>query len=150
MKTMFNAACVDELKQRLAGLEPDNPRQWGKMSPDQMLVHCSRGIEMAAGEIRPPRAFIGRIIGGAIKRVALRDDEPMRRDSPSAKELLVDGKQDFVAGKARLGVLIDRFVAAGPAGCTTHPHLFFGPLTPDEWGILMYKHLDHHLRQFGA
>jgi hypothetical protein len=46
--------------------------------------------------------------------------------------------------------LIDRFAAAGPQGCTTHPHAFFGSLTPDEWAILMYKHLDHHLRQFGA
>ncbi len=50
----------------------------------------------------------------------------------------------------RLSALIDRFAAAGPAGCTTHPHTFFGPLTPQEWAALMYKHLDHHLRQFGA
>jgi transposase InsO family protein len=46
--------------------------------------------------------------------------------------------------------VIDRFVAAGPKSCTTHPHSFFGPLTPEEWAILMYKHLDHHLRQFGV
>jgi hypothetical protein len=46
--------------------------------------------------------------------------------------------------------LIDRFAAAGPAGCTTHPHAFFGRLTPDEWAILPYKRLDHHLRQFGV
>jgi hypothetical protein len=46
--------------------------------------------------------------------------------------------------------VIDRFVAAGPKGCTTHPHSFFGPLTPQEWAILMYKHVDHHLRQFGV
>jgi hypothetical protein len=46
--------------------------------------------------------------------------------------------------------LIDRFAAAGPAGCTAHPHAFFGSLAPDQWAILMYKHLDHHLRQFGA
>jgi LPS sulfotransferase NodH len=46
--------------------------------------------------------------------------------------------------------MIDRFVAAGPKGCTTHPHSFFGRLTAEEWAILMYKHLDHHLRQFGV
>jgi len=39
---------------------------------------------------------------------------------------------------------------AGPAGCTKHPHSFFGKLTPEEWAILSYKHLDHHLRQFGV
>ncbi len=46
--------------------------------------------------------------------------------------------------------LIDRFATAGREGCTSHPHSFFGRLTPDEWAILMYKHLDHHLRQFGV
>jgi hypothetical protein len=54
------------------------------------------------------------------------------------------------AERSRLRGLIDRFAAAGPSGCTTHPHTFFGPLTPDEWAELMYKHVDHHLRQFGA
>jgi LPS sulfotransferase NodH len=46
--------------------------------------------------------------------------------------------------------LIDRFAAAGPQGCTKNPHSFFGRLTPQEWATLMYKHLDHHLRQFGV
>jgi LPS sulfotransferase NodH len=49
-----------------------------------------------------------------------------------------------------LGALIERFAAAGLAGCTMHPHSFFGRLTPQEWAVLMYKHLDHHLRQFGV
>jgi hypothetical protein len=46
--------------------------------------------------------------------------------------------------------LIDRFTAAGPTGCTTSPHSFFGRLTPEQWAILTFKHLDHHLRQFGV
>ncbi len=150
MKCMFDAACVEEVEQRLSRLRPDQPRQWGKMNLAQMLAHCSAGIEMAAGEIRPPRALIGRIIGPAVKRVALREEEPMRRNSPTAKELLIDGNRDFESERERLSQLIDRFAAAGPAGCTTHPHVFFGPLNPEEWAVLMYKHLDHHLRQFGA
>ena len=120
------------------------------MTPAQMLAHCSAGLEMAAGEIRPPRALIGRIIGPAVKRVAIRDEELMRRNSPTAKELRMTGDWDFGAERERLYGLIDRFAAAGPPGCASHPHPFFGPLTPDEWAILMYKHLDHHLRQFGA
>jgi hypothetical protein len=115
-----------------------------------MLAHCSAGLEMAAGEIRPPRALVGRIIGRAVKRAALRDDEPMRRNSPTARELIIGSCADFETEMNRLNGLIDRFLRAGPAGCTTHPHAFFGRLTRDEWAILMYKHLDHHLRQFGA
>jgi Protein of unknown function (DUF1569) len=83
-------------------------------------------------------------------RAALRDDKPMMRNSPTSKELVIEDDHDFAIERARLGTLIGRFAAAGPAGCTSHPHAFFGPLTPEEWGILMYKHLDHHLRQFGV
>jgi hypothetical protein len=149
-RNLFQAERVEEIKERLRRLTPDNARQWGKMSPAQMLAHCSAGIEMAVGEIRPPRALIGRIIGPAVKRVAIRDEEPMRRNSPTAKELLITQHVDFEAERKRLSGLIDSFAAGGPSGCTNHPHAFFGPLLPDEWAILMYKHLDHHLRQFSA
>jgi hypothetical protein len=149
-RNLFEKARVDEIKDRLQQLRPDSRRQWGKMTPVQMLAHCSAGLAMAAGEIRPPRVLVGRIIGRAVKRVALRDEEPMRRNSPTARELIVANCASFESEVSRLGASIDRFAASGPAGCTTHPHPFFGPLTPDEWAILMYKHLDHHLRQFGA
>jgi len=49
-----------------------------------------------------------------------------------------------------LSALLERFFENGPRGCTKHPHAFFGQLTPEEWARLMYKHLDHHLRQFGV
>lgn len=149
-RSMFQPERVNEIHRRLQKLKPDGGRQWGKMTPAQMLAHCSAGFEMASGQIRPPRALIGRIIGPAVKRVALRDEEPMRRNSPTSKELLVAAERDFEGERERLSGLIDRFAAVGPAGCTDHPHAFFGPLTPGEWGILMYKHLDHHLRQFDA
>jgi hypothetical protein len=85
-----------------------------------------------------------------IKRLALRDDEPMRKNSPTVEDLVVQDERDVEVERTRLRNLIDRFVANGPSVCTTHPHSFFGPLTPQQWSILMYKHLDHHLRQFGA
>ncbi|MFL5560509.1 MAG: DUF1569 domain-containing protein [Gemmatimonadaceae bacterium] len=150
MKNLFEASSVAEIKDRLQRLGADSPRQWGKMSVAQAVVHCARGMQMATGELRPPRAFVGRLIGRVIKPLALGDDAPMRRNSPTAKELMVGDQPDFDAGRQRLSSLIDRFAAAGPAGCTTHPHAFFGPLRPDEWAVLMYKHIDHHLRQFSA
>jgi hypothetical protein len=66
------------------------------------------------------------------------------------KDLVVQDERDLRPERERLLGLIDRFAAAGPAGCTKHPHSFFGRLTPEEWAILTYKHLDHHLRQFGV
>lgn len=150
MKNLFEAAKVEEVKQRIAQMKPDSERQWGKMNPAQALEHCSRGMEMALGDKTPPRVLIGRILGWIVKPRVMGNDEPLRRNSPTAKELVVQDERELVTERTRLYGLIDRFAAAGPAGCTTHPHAFFGRLTPEEWAILMYKHLDHHLRQFGV
>jgi hypothetical protein len=150
MKNLFDAATVEDVKARLVYLRPESERRWGSMNAAQAVAHCAAGLELALGDRRPPRLWLGRIMGLIVKPMALRNDEPMRRNSPTMKELVVQDARDLGTERQRLCGLIDRFAAAGPAGCTTHPHSFFGRLTPQEWAILMYKHLDHHLRQFGA
>jgi hypothetical protein len=150
MKNLFEAARVEELKQRIALLRPDSERQWGTMKPAQVLEHCSRGIETALGDKTPPRVLVGRLLGWFVKPKVMGNDEPLRRNSPTARMFVVEDERDFGTERLRLCGLIDRFAAAGPAGCSSHPHAFFGRLTPGEWAILMYKHLDHHLRQFGV
>ena len=150
MKNLFEAERVEEVKERIARLRPDSARQWGKMNAAQALEHCSRGIELGMGDRFPPRMLIGLIIGRIVKPMALGNDDPMRPNSPTVPGLVVQDERDLGTGQQRLRELVDRFAAAGREGCTTHPHSFFGRLTPDEWGTLMYKHLDHHLRQFGV
>jgi len=150
MKNLFEAARVEEVKQRIAQMKPDSARQGGTMKPAQALEHCSRGLETALGDRKAPRVLVGRILGWVVKPKVMENDEPLRRNSPTAKILVVQDERDLETERTRLCGLIDRFAAAGPAGCTTHPHALFGRLTPDEWAILTYKHLDHHLRQFGV
>ena len=150
MKNLFEAARVEEVKERIARLRPESERQWGKMNAAQAVAHCSAGLELALGDRIPPRSLLGRIIGRMVKPKVLGNDEPMRQNAPTVKGLVVQDKRDLGTERERLCGLIDRFAAAGPEGCTTHPHSFFGRLTPEEWATLMYKHLDHHLRQFGV
>jgi hypothetical protein len=150
MKNLFEAATAEEVKGRIAQLRPDSERMWGKMNAAQAVAHCAAGMEWAVGDVYPPRMLLGRIIGRMVKPMLLRDEEPMRRNSPTVKSLVVQDERDLRTERERLCRLIDRFAAAGPEGCTTHPHSFFGRLTPNEWATLMYKHLDHHLRQFRA
>ena len=116
----------------------------------QAVAHCAAGLEIALGERRPPRALVGRIFGPVVRRLVLRDDAPMRRNSPTVPSMIVADARDLETERRRLVRLIDRFESGGPSACTTHPHSFFGRLTPAEWAILQYKHLDHHLRQFGV
>ena len=150
MKHLFEAARVEEVKERMAQLRPDSERLWGKMDAAQMLAHCSKGFEMATGKISPPRILIGRLLGPLAKKSMIVKGKPMPRNVSADKSLLVMEEREFTVEKQRLLATMDRFAAGGPTICTTHPHFFFGPLTPVEWAALMYQHLDHHLRQFGV
>src|SRR5580704_17995536 len=126
MKSLFDAATGEEIKRRLAQLSSDSPGQWGKMNVAQAVAHCCKGLEMAVGDLRPPRVFIGRILGPIVKPLALRDDEPMRKNSPTAQDLVVADDRNFETEREKLRGLVDRFGKSGPEGCTAHPHPFFG------------------------
>jgi len=150
MKNLFEAATVEEIQLRIARLRPDSERIWGKMNPAQAMAHCAASMEWAVGDKIPPRMFVGRILGAVVKPMVFKDDAPIHRNSPTSKDLIVQDDRNLDMERERLRGLLDRFSQAGPEGCTTHPHSFFGRLAPEEWAVLMYKHLDHHLRQFGV
>jgi hypothetical protein len=150
VKNLFDEPVATGVRTRVTRVTLENRRQWGRMTAAQAMAHCAVGIEIALGDQRPPRMLIGRVLGPVIKRLALGDDAPMRRNSPTVPGMVVSDARELDAERARLVRVLDRFVAAGPAGCTTHPHSFFGRLSAEEWGALMYKHLDHHLRQFAG
>jgi len=150
MKNLFESAAVNEITDRMAHLRPDSERQWGKMNVAQMLAHCSLAIGMAEGKVSPPRIMLGRLLGPSAKKSLIVNGEPMRRNAMTEKSALVTDERDFMVERQRMRESIDRFASGGPGICTKHPHFFFGPLTPVEWAVLMYQHLDHHLRQFGV
>lgn len=149
MKNLFEPSSVTEIKKRIERLGPDSERQWGAMTSAQMLAHCAAWMEMAAGLKNPPRSFMGRIFGKMAKKSVL-GEGPLRRNTPSEKSLIMQGEKNFKAEQRLLLDSLDFFLAGGPELCTSHPHCFFGYMTPMEWAIMGYKHLDHHLRQFGA
>ncbi len=149
MKSLFAPDSFKEILMRVEKISPDVKRQWGQMNVAQMLAHCAHGLEMASGIIHPKRVLIGRILGPLFRK-KYSDDTPFGRNSPTSDELKVTGERNFDQEKQRLILLLKKFSAAGERGVTQHPHPFFGSLTPHEWGIGMFKHVDHHLRQFGS
>jgi Protein of unknown function (DUF1569) len=152
MKDLFDPILAEDTKQRIMRLRPESERQWGQLTLAQTLAHCTSGLQMAMGAVNPKRAsFPANVIGKLIKPLVFNDDKPIRRNAPSAPELISDPKQcDFERERIQLIAAIDSFATRGAACCSQHPHPFFGPLNPQQWAVLMYKHLDHHLRQFGA
>ena len=149
MKDLLDKQAYDELIDRINKLQPDSQRLWGKMDVAQMLAHCSAAMEVAVGNKFPPRIFIGRILAPFFKK-AFFGPQPFKKNSPTDKSFLVIDRRNFEKEKARLLSLLHQFHAGGEEKVTRHPHSFFGKLTPKQWSIGMYKHMDHHLKQFGV
>jgi len=149
MKNLFQADAVDEVISRIDKLQPATPRQWGKMDVAQMMAHCSATLDLASGRLVRPRFWIGRLIGPFVRPI-FTNDKPFPKNGPTDKKLVISDRRDFSQEREQLTTRIRQFHQGGEAQCTKHPHPFFGAITPLEWSTGMYKHLDHHLRQFGA
>jgi hypothetical protein len=149
MHSLFNRTDAGNILERLDHLTPDSQRLWGKMTVSQMLAHCSAAMETATGRKHYPRLFIGRILGSLVKKNFL-SEKPFPKGSPTDKHFIIKGEPDFAAEKQRLYDLVCTFADGGSEKCTPYPHAFFGKMAPEEWSISMYKHLDHHFRQFGV
>lgn len=78
------------------------------------------------------------------------NDKPLPRNLSTIAILRIAEDRDFEIERERLKQKILTFQSNGPEKCTRNPHPFFGTLTPEQWGKGIYKHLDHHLRQFGV
>jgi hypothetical protein len=134
---------------RIGSVRADSPRQWGRMEPGQMLAHCQVALRVALGEQHIPRAFLGILFGRLAKR-HLMQDGPLRRNLPTGPEFRCAPGRDLERERAELQALVRRYGEGGPAALSGQAHPFFGPLSVAEWDTLQWKHLDHHLRQFGA
>ncbi|MFN8010311.1 MAG: DUF1569 domain-containing protein [Holophagaceae bacterium] len=149
MPTLFAPADRAALLARLDALQPTSPRQWGTMTPAQALAHCAVPLEAAAG-LRPMKQkLLGKLLAWLVKRRVL-GEAPFRREAPTDPDFVVKDDRDLDTERARVKAALAALIDRGPAQAGTVEHAFFGRLSGDAWGVLMAKHLDHHLRQFGA
>jgi hypothetical protein len=150
MKSLFDPVHNQEIIDRIHTLTPASQALWGKMNVSQMLAHSQQPLRVAYGELQLKRSLLGVIFGGMVKRMMVNDEKPFKPNSPTDKTFIISDNRDFEQEKKKLIELIQRFSKEGPAGIRKDPHPFFGKLTNEEWDILQWKHLDHHLRQFAA
>jgi hypothetical protein len=150
MDSLFNQKDNQKIIDRINALTNSSGNQWGKMNVAQMLVHCQAPLNVAFGEHKIKRGLISILFGKMIKNKLMKDDKPFDRNLPTDKTFVVVDQREFEKEKNNLVTLIKRFAEKGPDGLTKDPHPFFGKLTGREWDVLQWKHLDHHLRQFGV
>lgn len=146
MKSMWNEDDRRELRQRIAALDAAARPRWGKMNAPQMVAHLTDATKMALGELP---------VAG--KRMPLRYPPlkqlmmvlPFPKGAPTAPELIARAPAPWGTEIADLGAAMDRLVRL-PANFAWPEHPAFGKLSRRAWGVLTYKHTDHHLRQFGV
>lgn len=149
MKSLFNRQHNDEIIARLNVLSPEAKSEWGKMSVAQMLAHAQQPLRVVFGELKLKRSLMG-ILFGSIAKKKLSGEEHWQHDMPTDKNFIIGEERIFMEEKQKLTALVRRLAELGPAGISVDVHPFFGKLTVNEWDRLMWNHVDHHLRQFGA
>ncbi|MDB5195949.1 MAG: hypothetical protein JWP88_319 [Flaviaesturariibacter sp.] len=148
MKNLFEPATAAEIAQRLQQLKPEQPARWGKMNAPQMLTHCETTFRVYFGELKLKQSIVG-ILFGRVAKKNLFHPKPWKKSLPTAKEFVIIDQKNFNEEMQKLTAQIQRFHASGK---TQDPpkHPFFGKMSAEEWAILGYRHLDHHLQQFGV
>jgi len=149
MKSLFHQHDNQDIINRINKLSENTKPLWGKMTVSQMVAHAQNPLYVAFGEKKLKHGFIGVLFGKMAKK-QLMGDAPFKRNLPTDKSFLVKDERNFEIEKNRLIQLVQRFITQGEAALTKEPHPFFGKLTTNEWDLLQWKHLDHHLRQFGV
>ncbi len=149
MKSLFDKGSYEEIIRRMNALTPDMQRQWGKMEVAQMLAHCKEAFKVPLSDKKIPRMFMGILLSWIVKS-KLYNEEPWKKNLPTAPNFLIKDQRDFNTEKKELTELITKFYSGGHGNVGKFPHPFFGTLSQEQWGKSMYKHLDHHLMQFGV
>ena len=149
MKNLLDSEAYEEITNRVCNLEPETQAQWGKMNAAQMLAHLQQTFKVPLSDKPMPRMMIGRLIGWAIKP-KLYNETPWKQNLPTAPDFIINDERDFNTEKLGLLNMMEEFHDRGPEGIGRYPHPMFGTFTKDQWGKAMYKHVDHHLQQFGS
>jgi len=150
MKSVFNRTDVDEMISRIDTLTPDTKPLWGKMSVDKMLAHVNVSYEMAYENKHPKPNPVMRLILKMFVKNGVVGSKPYKKNLPTAPAFRITDSKNFEAEKQRLIAFIKRAQTDGEKFFDGKESLSFGVLTKDEWNMLFYKHLDHHLSQFGV
>jgi len=147
MKSIFNESTYQEIVDRLHKISPASEKLWGKMSVAQMAWHCQIPIKLAIKNKKYGKR--GNLLIGWFFKKSMYNDKPWRKNLPTLPKARANEEKEFEVEVKILLELVDELYSLRDRK-DWNPHPIFGNFTPEQWGKLEYKHLDHHLRQFGV
>ncbi|WP_316806355.1 DUF1569 domain-containing protein [Pedobacter agri] len=150
MKNIFLPAVTSEVIERINKLTPSSPQLWGKMNVSQMLAHCNVSYELVYDGKHPkPNIFMKLVMKAFVKNIVV-SEKPYKRNSQTAPSFVITDEKQFAIEKQRLIDYLNKTLELGEKHFDGKESHSFGKLTKTEWNNMFYKHLDHHLSQFGA
>lgn len=150
LPNIFSSSVAEEVIQRIDLLVPTAQPLWGTMNAAQMLAHLNVTYEMIFDNKHPkPGMFMRLILKGLVKKKVV-TEVPYPKSSRTAPAFLMTGDKDFDAEKLRLIDYIRKVQELGASHFDGKESHSFGVLNITEWNVMLYKHLNHHLSQFGV
>jgi hypothetical protein len=150
MENIFLAETTEQVIDRVNKLTPQTQPEWGKMTVSQMMAHCNVAYEMALEDKHPkPNAFMRWIIQLTAKSTVC-GDKPYKKGQQTAPAFVIKGERNFETEKNRLITYLKKTQQLGSGYFDGRESLSFGKLSSAEWNTMFYKHLNHHLTQFGV
>ncbi len=150
IKSVFNPEDQKDLIERIQQLKSDDLAQWGTMNVFQMLGHMTIWNQWVLGidnQIPYKQSLLGKILGKWVLKSFVKDNKPVGKNAPAGSEFTTDQKHgDLEKERGRFIELIKKYQEFDNPD---YKHNFFGKMTNAQLGVLVYKHIDHHLRQFG-
>lgn len=147
IKNLFDTGVKQEIINRINKLTPESQRQWGKMNVAQMLAHLQIPMGVALGTNTVKGNWLMKLILPLFKK-KLYDETPWKQGLPTDKSfVMTDLEKDFDTEKNQLLEKINQFSESAIVG---EKHPVFGKLTKENWSKATWKHIDHHLKQFGV
>lgn len=140
---------AEKFAERINKLTPETIGLWGKMNVAQMLAHCAHAIEVPLGDVELKKSLFGKIFGKWIKKVIV-EKKKFKQGLPTAPQFKIKTEHDFETEKKKLISHINRFALLDTKTLDEKYHPIGGKFTAEEWRWSQYKHLDHHLSQFGV
>ncbi len=150
LPNIFQKEVSEKVIQRIEQLNVNSQAAWGKMSVSQMLAHCNVTYEMVYSDKHPKPNFIMRFILTSFIKKIVTGETPYKRNGQTAPAFVIKDKKNLETERTNLIAYIHKTQELGASNFNNKVSHSFGRLNMNEWNNMFYKHLDHHLTQFGV
>ncbi len=150
MENIFDLKVTNNFIERVNRLTFSSERLWGTMNVAQMLAHCNVTYELVYDNKHPkPNALVKVMLKSFVKPIVV-GDKPYKKSSKTAPMFLIKEEKDFEIEKKRLVEYLQKTQQLGENHFDNKESHSFGKLSKQQWSNMFFKHLDHHLKQFGV